>query len=194
MTRDPSAAPDGRRMRRRGGIRLAATTGLAVLAALAVVSPAQAFNHEGPHWATSQLTIDTSSVPSGGFHDALTDAAAEYTALTHVSVGTEDAIGSPWTAQVIDAGDDGYEGYSHWRYDGDQHTTSADMHLNTAYLDDSLPEDELKVVWEHESGHVLGIAHVTGIDHVMYPFASQAYDDGVTGLTDDEVAGIDSLY
>ncbi|RII89740.1 matrixin family metalloprotease [Clavibacter californiensis] len=184
------------RARRRSRIPLAATAGLAAAAALAVAvaAPAEAFNHEGPHWPTARLTVDTSEVPGGRFHDALTDAAAEYTALTHVSMSTEDAVGSPWSAQVIDAGDDGYEGYSHWRYDGDHLTTSADMHLNTAYLDDSLPEDELKVVWEHESGHVLGIAHVTGIDHVMYPFASQAYDDGVTGLTDDEVAGIDSLY
>jgi hypothetical protein len=182
------------RARRRGCVPLIATVGLTALAAVAVASPAQAFEREGPHWPTSLLTIDTSAVPAGGFHDALTSAAAEYTSRTHASVGTEDAIGSPWKAQVIDAGDDGYEGYSTWRYDGDLHTTSADMHLNSEYLDDSLPQDQLKVVWEHESGHVLGLAHVPGIDHVMYPRASDAYQDGVSGLTADEVAGIDSLY
>ncbi|MFT2711581.1 matrixin family metalloprotease [Clavibacter sp. Sh2126] len=194
MIRDGSANPAARRTRRRGGVRLLAMTGLAALAALAVAAPAQAFNREGPHWPTDRLTIDTSAVPTGGFHDALTDAAAEYTALTDAKVGTEDAIGSPWTAQVIDAGDDGYEGYAHWRYDGAMHTTSADMHLNSQYLDDSLPRERLKVVWEHESGHVPGLAHVTDLDRVMYPIPSDAYADGVTGLTDDEVAGIDFLY
>jgi hypothetical protein len=185
-----SPAPARRRVR----VRLLVTASLAALAALAVAAPAQAFNREGPHWSTSPLTVDTSAVPDGAFHDALVDAAAEYTARTDASVTTADAAGSPWTAQVIDAGDDGYEGYSTWRYDGDGFTYSADMHLNTEYLDDSMPTTRLKVVWEHETGHVLGLAHVPGIDHVMYYRASDAYDDGVTGLTDDEVAGIDSIY
>ncbi|MBF4621320.1 matrixin family metalloprotease [Clavibacter sp. VKM Ac-2542] len=180
--------------RRRGRVALLATAGLASLAALAVAAPAQAFNREGPHWPTAKLTVDTTAVPAGTFHDALADAAAEYTARTDASVTTEDTTGSPWSAQVIDAGDDGYEGYSTWRYDGDDLTYTASMHLNTEYLDDSMPTTRLKVVWEHETGHVLGLAHVPGIDHVMYYRASDAYEDGVDGLTDDEVAGIDSLY
>ncbi|WP_440662019.1 matrixin family metalloprotease [Clavibacter nebraskensis] len=185
-------SPD--RARRRGHVAALATTGLAMLAALAVAAPAQAFNREGPHWGTARLTVDASGVPGGPFRDALDAAAAEYTTRTDASVGTADTAGSPWTAQVIDEGDDGYEGYSTWRYDGRRITTSAEMHLNTAYLDDSLPIARLKVVWEHETGHVLGLAHVPGIHHVMYYRASDAYEDGVTGLTSDEIAGIDSLY
>jgi len=191
MTRGIPSRPGARRGRRTAAL---SATALAALAALAGAAPAQAFELEGPHWATPQRTIDTTDVPAGPFHDALDAAAGEYTSLTHASVSTADATGSPWAAQVVDQGDDGYEGYSTWRYDGQRITYSAAMHLNTHYLDDSLPTARLKVVWEHETGHVLGLAHVPGIDHVMYYRASDAYDDGVTGLTDDEVAGIDSIY
>ena len=75
--------------RRRGRVTLLATAGLASLAALAVAAPAQAFNREGPHWPTAKLTVDTTAVPAGTFHDALADAAAEYTARTHALPSAE---------------------------------------------------------------------------------------------------------
>jgi len=52
----------------------------------------------------------------------------------------------------------------------------------------------MKVVWLHEIGHGLGLDHVGTVKRVMYKSASDAYNAGVTALTDDEISGINKLY
>jgi predicted Zn-dependent protease len=52
----------------------------------------------------------------------------------------------------------------------------------------------LKVVWLHELGHSIGLGHVSTLKRVMYTSASDAYFAGVTSLTSDEIAGVNSIY
>lgn len=73
-------------------------------------------------------------------------------------------------------------------------TTSATSRLNQYYLSNTDPEDRLKVVWEHEIGHGLGLNHVDTVTRVMYTSASEAYFHGIAGLTFDEINGINDLY
>lgn len=183
-----------RRTRSRRGLRVLAITGalLGVLASVGVATPALAYVHTGCHWNTRTLRIDYRYV-NGNFRTAMTSAKNNYNSATVLSLSLVDTSGPSFSAANSNYGATGYEGYTTWNCLGTV-TTGAHSTLNQYYLSGSEPLTQLKVVWAHEMGHGLGLDHVTGIHHVMYPSASAAYGDGVTGLTTDEVNGINSMY
>lgn len=166
-----------------------------VIAAALVALPtaALAYTKTGVSWTTGNLTIDYRYV-NGNFRTALNNSNSNYNAATHVYLKTTDTSGPAWTASNNNYGATGWEGQATWSSDIFYHTYACNMQLNQYYLVGTEPLTRLKVVWEHESGHCLGLDHVSSATHVMYTSASQAYNNGVRGLTTDEINGINTMY
>jgi hypothetical protein len=177
----------------RGRVLVAALAVLGIVIGLvAFPSAAMAYTTTGTTWSTGTLRIDYRFV-NGNFRTALNSGKSNYNSTTHVSLSTVDVSGPTWTAENANYGLNGYEGYATWTNIGGL-TLSCDMWLNQTYLSGSEPVTQLKVVWEHETGHCLGLNHVSSPTHVMYASASTAYSNGVTGLTTDDKNGINALY
>lgn len=122
------------------------------------------------------------------------NAVFEINQQTDVNFSWTDSTSPSWKAYAADYGATGWEGQSQWNVVLGS-TRSASSKLNTRYLSTGMPFDRLKVVWLHELCHVWGLGHVSGINHVMYQSASDAYlRGGVRTLTSDEKNGINNLY
>jgi hypothetical protein len=67
--------------------------------------------------------------------------------------------------------------------------SASDMHLNVDENWQIGPDIDLFSVALHEAGHALGLAHSDNPDSVMYPYYHM-----VTGLSPDDIAGIQALY
>jgi hypothetical protein len=121
-------------------------------------------------------------------------AAANYVTDTNVNLTLVTSGTTAWMATIMNFGADGYHGYATWNCFG-TNTLSCDMWPNNYYLSGSEPQDQLKVVWAHETGHCLGLNHVAPVDRVMFESPSYAFlNAGVTALTFDEINDINSLY
>ena len=155
-------------------------------------APAFAYTTTGCKWNTGSLRIDYRYV-NGNFRTAINQAKNTYNASTDVSLSTVDVSGPSFTAQNNNYGATGYEAQATWScFFGA--TNAAQIRVNQYYLSGIEPITRLKVVWAHEIGHALGLGHVTPVARVMYSSASAAYNNGVTGLTFDEIYGINALY
>lgn len=165
---------------------------LTATALLTFPTAAFAYTTTGAKWPTKTLRIDVRYV-NGNFLSGINSAKTNYNGSTHVALSTTATSGPTWTAANSNYGATGWEAYSTWTSPFGI-TTACSMEANQWYLSGTEPVTQLKVVWAHEMGHCLGLNHVTGIHHVMYSSASGAYMDGVTGLTSDEISGINSLY
>lgn len=185
--------PKARGSHRRGRVVAAALAVLGILVGLVgFPSAAMAYTTTGTKWSTGTLRIDYRFV-NGNFRTALNNGKSNYNSTTHVSLSTVDVSGPTWTAENANYGATGYEGMANWTNIGGL-TLSCDMYINQWYLSGSEPLNQLKVVWEHETGHCLGLNHVASATHVMYSSASVAYSNGVTALTTDDKNGINALY
>jgi hypothetical protein len=170
---------------------LAIALGL-VIGTIAAPAPAFAYTTTGCKWSTGDLRIDWRYV-NGNFRTAFSYARNQYTSGTDVNLSTMDESGPTFKAQNSNYGATGYEANANWTCPFGS-TNSATVRINQYYLAGLEPATRLKVVWQHEIGHALGLDHVTTRARVMYTSASSAYSAGVTGLTSDEVTGINALY
>jgi hypothetical protein len=171
-----------------------AAASIVAVAAVSTPSPAEAYATTGCRWGTGTLRLVTVYVPDGAFRTALFNGVSQYSSATDVNLSTTDTRGPSWNAQVTNFGNTGAEADASWSCSGGI-TNASTMRLNTAYLNTSMPSARLKVVWEHEMGHSLGLQHVASNTRVMYQSASTAYiSGGVRGLTSDEINGINALY
>ncbi|MCJ1715762.1 matrixin family metalloprotease [Microbacterium sp. M1A1_1b] len=167
-------------------------TAVAVAAALiAIPNVAHAYAYEGPKWPSGNLRIYMNTT-SGNYRTAINQASANYTSATDVNLTNTTAGGPTFSAADVNNGADGYEGFTNW-FSPNGRTESAHAILNRYYLAGK-PTAQLKVVWLHELGHGLGLAHVGPLARVMHDPASGAYGAGVRNLTSDEVAGINNKY
>lgn len=172
--------------------RMALSVALAATFLFSGQSAARAYTTTGCAWDSFTIYIDYRYV-NGNFRTAFQQAASNYRNSTHVKVYPSDQSGNAYTAQNSNYGATGWEGYSNWScLFGTTH--SANSRLNQYYLSGSESVTRLKVVWLHELGHGLGLGHVSVLQRVMYPSASQAYFAGVTALTSDELNGIYNIY
>ncbi len=178
---------------RRARVFAKIVTAMAIAVSLvALPNAAFAYTTTGTKWPNGSLQIDWRYV-NGSFRTGLSDAVSNYNGSTDVSLSAVDQSGPTWTATNTNYGATGWEGQANWAsFFGT--TTSCSMMLNQYYLSGTEPVTRLKVVWAHEAGHCLGLDHVSDSSRVMYTSASQAYFNGVTGLTSDEIDGINSLY
>lgn len=69
------------------------------------------------------------------------------------------------------------------------------MRLNQYYIAKTAPALRIRLVWLHEMGHSLGLAHVNNAYRVMYGGGTgTVYANGVTTLSPDDKNGINALY
>jgi predicted Zn-dependent protease len=165
---------------------------LVTLSVVAVASPAAAYTTTGCKWGSKNLTINYAAT-NGNFRTAFNFATTNYSTSTDVELSTTTASGPSFTAVNTNYGATGYEAQASWSCPIGT-TISAQVRANQYYLSGTEPQTRLKVVWAHEIGHALGLNHVSSVTRVMYTRASTAYSNGVTGLTSDEIAGINALY
>jgi len=173
---------------------IASTLIMATLPAisLASASVANAYTLIGCKWPTNNIYVDTSAM-AGTPKAIVTTAINEITAATTANVYPSDVTTSMFRVE------DGYFGPTGW--EGETLIScstgifkSATSRLNLNYLPDTSSQRQRKVVWEHELGHGLGLNHVSGVLHVMYSYATAAYNAGIITLTADEINGINYLY
>lgn len=155
---------------------------------------ASAYTTNGCKWGSAAIKVDTRFV-NGRFYTAIKQAISNYTAATDVTMSYVDASGPGLKAENGDYGYTGWEGQASWscalgRFIG------VTARLNMTYLPSTSNSHipRLKVVWLHELGHSIGLGHVSTLKRVMYTSASAAYSAGVTSLTSDEIAGVNSIY
>jgi predicted Zn-dependent protease len=165
---------------------------MVALGSIVAAQPANAYATTGCKWPTGALSINISYV-NGNFRTAINQARSNYTSATDVDLTTTDSSGPTFTAANSNYGATGWEGQASWTCLFGT-TTAVQARLNQYYLSGSEPVTRLKVVWAHEIGHGLGLDHVSTVARVMYTSASAAYNAGVTGLTSDEINGINALY
>src|SRR5699024_3720177 len=157
-------------------------------------SPAMAWTYESCPWNEANLRIDTRYV-NGSFNTAINQSINDYNAHTDVTLTSVKVSGPAFTARNAGYGATGWEGQTSWTCSIWVKKTGAQMKLNEYYLMNIVSNvPRLKVVWEHETGHGLGIGHVSSAYRVMYKSASTAYNNGVTQLTSDEITGINTIY
>ena len=153
---------------------------------------ADAYATTGCKWSTKNINIDIRYV-NGNFRTAIKKAITNYYNSTDVKPKAVETSGNSFTARNASYGANGWEGYATWTCVLGN-TLSVDAKLNMYYLSGTEPITRLKVVWAHELGHGFGLNHVSNDKRVMYTSPSTAYNNGVTGLTSDEISGINSLY
>lgn len=164
-----------------------------VIAAAVLVTPqvAQAYNLNGCRWNSSSVQLDI-RYTNGNFRTALLNAIGNYNGSTDVALSPVYSSGPSFRAENGSYGATGWEGQNsyvclYW-------FSSSTARVNMYYLSGTEPIDRLKMVWLHELGHGLGLDHVSVNTRVMWTSASDAYFNGTTSLTFDEIAGINSLY
>ncbi|WIE80943.1 matrixin family metalloprotease [Curtobacterium sp. MCSS17_016] len=176
--------------RRRLG--LTAASALALTAALiAIPNAAQAYAYENSSWGNANLRIYMAST-SGKYRTAINQASANYTSATDLNLTNTTTGGPSFSAADVNNGADSYEGWTDWTPVAGR-TVSAHSTVNRYYVSGKTTAN-LKVIWLHELGHGLGLAHVGPVARVMHNPASGAYNAGVRNLTSDEVAGINKKY
>ena len=191
MNRTDQARPAPARWRARATAVIAGALSLTGVGAVLSPAAANAYTLEGIEWNASSLRINDSGV-SGNYASGLQAAVNDYSATQAPSLSLTTASGPTFTARVANYGNTGWEGQT-TSVSVLGYVTSANSKLNSYYLSGAGWIRD-SVVWAHELGHALGLGHVAGLHHVMYKSASAAFDDGVTGLTADEVNGINYIY
>lgn len=166
---------------------------LAVLAPVLASAPAAAYATTGCKWSTGSLRIDYRYV-NGTFRDTLTSAKTHYNANTDVNLSLTDSSGPAWTAANSNYGATGWVGHSSWTCLFGN-TLNSQMQLNQYYISNTDPYYRIRLVWLHEMGHSLGLAHVSNAYRVMYSGGTgTVYSNGITTLTTDDKNGINALY
>jgi hypothetical protein len=157
---------------------------------------ASAYTLTGCHWGTGNLRIDERDAQAHTAHlNSLHSAVSDLNINTDVSLSNVYVAGPAFVVNLVNSSTVGWEGLTttqcNFLFGA---TNSVVSTLNYHYLPNTTNATQLKVVWEHELGHALGLDHVSGKNHVMYSYATGAYLYGVTALTSDEINGINSLY
>ncbi len=178
--------------KRRRRLGIAAGSALALGAALiAIPTAAQAYAYENSSWGNANLRIYMATT-SGNYRTAINQASANYTSATDLNLTNTTTGGPKFSAADVNNGADGYEGWTDWIQVAGR-TQSAHSTVNRHYVA-SKTVANLKVIWLHELGHGLGLAHVGPVARVMHDPATGAYNAGVRNLTSDEIAGINKKY
>jgi len=179
-----------KRRRRRIGVLSAAATAVAV-GLIAIPNVAQAYAYENSSWGNANLRIYVATT-SGKYRTAINQASSNYTSATDLNLTNTTTGGPSFSAADVNNGADGYEGWTDWSAPVGR-TISAHSTVNRHYVSGKTTAN-IKVIWLHELGHGLGLAHVTPVARVMHNPATGAYNAGVRNLTSDEVAGINKKY
>ncbi|KRF08950.1 hypothetical protein ASH00_04540 [Arthrobacter sp. Soil782] len=130
---------------------------------------------------------------NGPYRTAFNYAVSNYNAATQVTLTAVDVSGPTFTARNQNYGVTGWEAQATTNCPFGT-TTSSALRMNQYYLQGDEPLNRLKVVWAHEIGHGLGLAHVSTVARVMHTYPSTSYSVGVSGLTTDDVNGINARY
>jgi Matrixin len=157
---------------------------------------AGAYSLTGCHWGTGNLRIDERDLQTHTTHlNSLQSAVTDLNINTNVNLSNVYVAGPAFVVNLVNSSTVGWEGLTttncNFLVGATNSTVSS---LNYHYLPNTTNATQLKVVWEHELGHALGLDHVSGKNHVMYFYATGAYLYGVNALTADEINGINSLY
>lgn len=166
---------------------LAVTVGL-----IAVPNVAPANKYEGASWGNPNLRIYMATT-SGEYRTAINQASANYSNQTDVTLTNTTAGGPAFSAANVNNGADGYEGFTTWTAPFGR-TLEAHSTANRHYLD-AASVGRKKVVFLHELGHGLGLAHETKTTKlVMFTSGKTAYNHGVRSLRTDDINGINNKY
>lgn len=166
---------------------LAVTFGL-----IAVPNVAHAHKYEAPSWGNPNLRIYVATT-SGEYRTAVYQAAANYSNQTDVTLTNTTAGGPAFSAAQVNNGADGYEGFTRWKAPIGI-TIAAHSIANRHYLD-AASLGRKKVIFLHELGHGLGLAHETKTTKlVMFTSGKTAYNHGVRSLRTDDINGINNKY
>jgi hypothetical protein len=152
--------------------------------------PAAAYATNGCKWPTNNLNINTSST-TGVYTVPLGTAIGQWSANTDVNLAG--ASSGTFAARNGFYGANGYAGYANTTCPFGA-TTSVDFWVNEYYAQ-SYTAEQKRVLWGHELGHGLGLAHVTPNTRLMHDTPINAYNQGgVRGPTTDDINGMNSLY
>ncbi|MBV9507342.1 MAG: matrixin family metalloprotease [Acidobacteriia bacterium] len=143
-------------------------------------------------------TLD-SSLDTSAQQSEIARALAEWTKYTNVSFTPGTSTSGSRTVDIKFAAGAHGDGYpftdpavlAHTFYPAplNPEPIAGDMHLNTAETWGIGTGTDLFSVALHEAGHALGLGHSDKPDAVMYPYYHM-----VTGLSADDIAGIQALY
>lgn len=167
---------------------------LAVLTVTPITPKADAYTLTGQKWSSSHIKMYNRANVTGKYRNSVNEALREYNKLTSVNLSIKNNSETAWNNRVKSRNDVEWEARSTWKYDESTGVISKVLCTMNEYYADSYSQNKIKVVWEHEFGHSLGLDHVSGVKHVMYQSASTAFKNGVTTLTKDEINGINKLY
>lgn len=177
----------------RRGASLLVAVALAIVLGIVAAAPASAYATTGCRWSTGTLRIDYRYV-NGVYRTELSNAKSHYNTVTDVDLSLADSSGPSWTAANSNYGATGWNGHSSWSCLLGW-TNSSQMQLNQYYIADTLPGLRIRLVWLHEMGHSLGLAHVDNAYRVMYGGGTGVvYNNGIVSLTTDDKNGINALY
>lgn len=172
---------------------VAGLTGALLLTGL-IAPPAQAYAFNGCKWSTRTLNLDIREVAtSNNQASTLKKAVDNYWASTTVNLKAVTTGTNSFRAISGYYGATGWEGRTSYLPCIGGRFSSVTISSNDYYMKGAAAT-RMKMVWLHEIGHGLGLDHVSTVKRVMYKSSSDAYNAGVTALTDDEISGINKLY
>lgn len=162
---------------------------LGLFLTLPAVSPAAAYSKTGCKWSSANVTYFANT--TGDYLTAYHAAASGWHA-TDVNMSHNTSSRFIGTAHYW--GFDGYAGWTNWQCNWLGNFNTVSSQLNKSYLD-GYNATKKKIVALHEFGHGLGLGHSTaGGWPVMNSCPPCAYDGGTTGLTGDDISGVNSIY
>lgn len=157
--------------------------------AIGTAQSAGAYTTTGCKYSSPNQSVGVTGLPSGYVGNA-SSAVDLWSSQTDLNL-TKVSLRTP-NAQVGNWGASGFAGQANWTCAWGV-TSGCNAQLNTYYTD-SYVSNKKRTIWLHEFGHCFGLDHETINTAVMFHCAGCAYDNGQTGLHNDDKNGMNALY